>query len=114
MKNNFISIMLIALLGMCAGCNSGTIIHEYDVAEYSCPHLVNDKNSAAACFNIFFEEQLTKIKEERGEVPEDLIKLFQKVKVEDIVEKDGNYYIIRNGYGNPYYIENSIIMRFSG
>ncbi len=79
--------------------------------QYYCPLEVKDAKSAADCFNAYFEKELMNIMEEKGEIPDNLAYIYQKVSESDIVIINGDYHIVReDGFGSPYFIREGVIM----
>jgi hypothetical protein len=96
-----------------ASCSSifedkGPVEEGYSI-EYRCHNAVLDKKSAAECFNRFFEFKLNKIKGERDVIPQSLLNLYEKVSEHNIIIHNGEYHILRGGYGTPYFMKNGII-----
>ena len=84
---------------------------------FECPMTVEDRRGAKDCFNIYFEQQLEEQLSIRGEegIPDHVLELFEEVDETQIdSDNDGNWIIIKDGYGTPYYIKNGVIMYMHG
>jgi len=106
MRLKIFSLMIFLLfLSGCISSQSPDLIVEGISEEKICNNLIKDKKSAATCFNQFFSQELGKIKEERDEVPEDIIFSYSNVTEENIFIFNNHYHINKSGYGSPYYID---------
>jgi len=76
---------------------------------YRCPKSVEDKESAATCFNSYFQQKTDEIQVERDKIPEHILELHAPVTKNNIVINNGQYLIDRNGYGTPYFIKDSVV-----
>ncbi len=114
MKIKIMSTVLVLLAGIIIGCNSG-LIDEGFSEQYRCPNPIIDAKSAAECFNTFFEQELKRIKAERGEVPESLLNIYRTVTEDDIFIHNGQFHIKRkDGSGSPFFIKQGVIMADHG
>ena len=84
-----------------------------DSRVFDCPNIVQDEESAAECFNIYFSQVLEEeiLRRGEGSTDEHIIKLFEKVDETQIFSGEGGAWNIkRNGYGSPYFIRKNTIM----
>ncbi|MDD5474883.1 MAG: hypothetical protein PHU03_00025 [Syntrophales bacterium] len=79
------------------------------VKEFECFQPVEDKRDAVRCFNVYFDEKLKILQEQRGVMPQTIEKLIQRVSEDQIFMSGEGYYINRDGEGSPYFIKNGVI-----
>ncbi len=82
---------------------------------YECSGEVTSEKRAAECFNLYFVEEIKALEEERGELSEEIIYMYSEVDEENIFIYEDSYHIERDdGYGSPYFIEDSKIIMQHG